>query len=603
MQKNKSMKKYVSRFLVCGAFAISAISIQGCDLARNQLKADREGSLEVQDYKDALASRVTEPVDSSASSGSIDIPALQPYIASGSNEMKSMPLVSLAVNQSVPLKDILFELAKQAEYDLELDPNIRGSIIFTAKNRPFDQVVARIADIAGLRYKFEDDILRVEVDNPYNELYKIDYLSYMRSTSGGIRNNVNVVSGDGADTGSEFEATSESEIDFWGELETNLNQLVGGQSTGALKTSRDPRITVAEQNPNVESTSGEVVEATLNVEQIEEPDDNNSSRRGAENESSSTFTINKQAGLISVFATEREHAQVRKYLAEVKKAVTSQVQIEAKILQVELNDQYQTGIDWSAVGLFSGELAFDFDTPSASTPSSGFTLGYTGDDVTALIDALSTFGQVKALASPRVTVLNNQAAVMNVATNVVFFDVEVDTSTETDGGVTTRDTDVDAEIRNVPEGVLVNVQPSINSDTRQISMALRPTITRVQDRVENPALIFAAAQAGITLTEDSEVPQLNVQEIDTIIKVNSGQPVVLGGLLQDRIDTTENAVPVLGEVPIFGHAFKNHNDTISKVELVIFLKATILDSPSESIHNTDKDLYRKFSGDRRPFRF
>lgn len=601
MQKIKSVKAQVSKILLCGALVVSSLSIQGCDLAKNQLKPDREGSLEVQDYRDALASRLPEPVQDSEA-GKVGIPELKPYIASGSTSMKSMPLVSLAVNQSVPLKDILFELAKQADYDLELDPNIRGSIIFTARNRPFDQVVERIADIAGLRYKFEDDILRVEVDNPYNELYKIDYLSYVRSTSGGIRNNVNVVSGDGADTGSEFEATSASEVDFWGELETNLNQIVGGQSTGALKTSRDPRITVAETNPDVESTSGEAVEATLNVQQIDVPEDNTTSQSD-DDESGSAFTINKQAGIISVFATEREHAQVTKYLAEVKKAVTSQVQIEAKILQVELNDQFQTGVDWSAIGALSGELAFDFDTPAASSPSSGFTLGYTGDDVTALIDVLSTFGQVKALASPRVTVLNNQSAVMNVATNIVFFDVEVDTSTETDGGVTTRDTDVEAEIRNVPEGVLVNVQPSINTDTRQISMALRPTITRVQDRIENPALIFAAAQAGLTLSEETEVPQMNVQEIDTIIKVNSGQPVVLGGLLQDRVDTTENAVPVLGEVPILGSAFRNHSDTVSKVELVIFLKATILDSPADSIHNTDKDLYRQFSGDRRPVRF
>ena len=245
MQKKYVLKNKASKLLTFGALTLSLFLVQGCDLTENYLKAEREGSLEVQDYKDAMASRVTDSVDPESTS-KVSIPELQPYIASSANNLKPMPLVSLSVNQSVPLKDILFELAKQADYDLELDPNIRGSIIFTARNRPFDKVVERISDIAGLRYSFEDDVLRVEVDTPYNKLYKVDYLSYIRKTSGGIRNDVNVVSGEGSDTGSNFEATSESEIDFWAEMETNLNQIVGGQSTGALKTNTDPQITVAE---------------------------------------------------------------------------------------------------------------------------------------------------------------------------------------------------------------------------------------------------------------------------------------------------------------------------------------------------------------------
>lgn len=601
MLKIFPFKAHASKLIMCGALSVSLLSLSACDLAKNQLKPDREGSLETQDYKDALSSRVTEPVTEDEAN-TVNIPELQPYIASKSEDMKSMPLVSLSVNQSVPLKDILFELAKQAEYDLELDPNIRGSIIFTAKNRPFDQVVKRIADIAGLRYNFEDDVLRVELDTQYNELYKIDYLSYIRRTTGGIRNDVNVVSGEGSDTGSNFEASSESEIDFWAEIETNLGQIVGGESTGALKTNRDPQITVAEQNPNVESTAGEPVAATLNVQQIPDTEEPVSSNDG---ESLSTFTINKQAGIISVFATEKEHIQVTRYLKEVEKAVTSQVLIEAKILEVTLRDEYNTGVNWDRLDFLSGELQLDFNAP-ASNPTTGssaaFTLGYTGNDVSALIDALSSFGTVKALASPRLTVINNQSAVMNVANNIVYFDIDVDSSVETEGAVTTRDTEIDAEIRNVPEGVLVNVQPSIDNEMKTISLAIRPTITRVTRFVPNPAIQFITAEASIENVE-SLVPELNVQEVDSVIKVNSGQPIVMGGLLQDRVDTETEAVPILGEVPVIGGAFRSNNDQIEKTELVIFLKATILDSPLDSVHNTDKDLYRQFSGDRRPLRF
>ena len=206
------------------------------------------------------------------------------------------------------------------------------------------------------------------------------------------------------------------------------------------------------------------------------------------------------------------------------------------------------------------------------------------------------------MASPRLTVLNNQSAVMNVANNRVFFDIDLDTSTETDGGVTTRDVDIDADIQNVPEGVLVNVQPSIDLDRRVVSLALRPTITRVVRELPNPAIQFIAAEAGLVGVE-SLVPELNVQEVDSVIQVNSGQPIVMGGLLEDRVDVSEEAVPVLGEMPLIGTAFRRQDDQVSKTELVIFLKATILDSPSNSVHRTDKDLCRQFSGDRRPLRF
>ena len=578
-------------------------NLAACDLAKNSLKPDREASLEEQDYRDAFASRISDPVKDEQRSR-FNIPELKPYISSSDNNMKAMPLVSLSVNQSVPLRDVLFELAQQADYDIELDPNIRGSIIFTARNRPLDKVVERIAEIAGLRYNFESDILRVEVDTPYNKLYKIDYLSYIRKTEGSITNDVSVAAGESSSTGSKFEATSESEVDFWGELETNLEQIVGGVKTGKFRTENDPRITVAEQNPNVQAVTadGEIAQApqaVLNVQSLPVDDPSGSSSDDDDDdENEATFTINRQAGLISLFANEKAHKKVTEYLHEVRRSVTSQVLIEAKILEVALDDQFDTGVNWNALDLPGGEFNIDFD--GSTTVSPNFTIGYTGNDVTALIDALERFGNVRALASPRLTVLNNQSAVMNVANNRVFFDVEV-TVTQVEGAATPQRS-VDAEVLNVPEGVLVNVQPSINLDQRTVSLALRPTITRIVGEQPNPAIQFVTAAAGIEGVE-SNVPELNVQEIDSVIKVNSGQPIILGGLLQDRIDVSQNAVPILGEVPLFGAAFRTQDDRIFKTELVIFLKATILENPSDSVHPTDKDFYRQFSSDRRPFRF
>lgn len=173
--KKMSLFTRPSLGLLCVCSALFVLG--GCDLARNQTKMDRSTNLEFQDYRDAMAPR-EEPVEEDDAG----IPELESYVASSSDSLKPMPLVSVAVNQTVPLRDIMFELATQANYDIELDPRIRGSIIFTAKDKPFDLVVDRIAEIAGLRYTFEDETLRVELDTPYSKNYKIDYLPFVRKS-------------------------------------------------------------------------------------------------------------------------------------------------------------------------------------------------------------------------------------------------------------------------------------------------------------------------------------------------------------------------------------------------------------------------------------
>lgn len=635
--------------LVLLLLAFVSFAATGCDFTRNQLKHDREANMETQDFRDGMAPRLPDIEEDESSFDGAAIPSLQPYIAQNQQGTKSMPLVSISVNQSVPLRDVLFELAQQADYDLELDPRITGSIIYTARERPFDEVVERISDMAGLRYKFENDRLRVELDTPYNKVYKIDYLSYVRRNTSSVRNDIGVVSGEGTDTGSTFEAAAESEANFWGELEVNLQQILGSAAGAVLRTTRDPRITAQEQNPttpniqpvaatdaqgNPVATTGADVNvqvappnAVLNVQSLPTEDESATSGGTPTAEETAmlpTFTLNRQAGLVNVYASEHAQKEVEEYLKLVRRAVTAQVLIEAKILEVTLNDEYSTGIDWRVL---MGEGVFQYGTtslfpagtdtlgldsvagtalsntvgalPLSTVPegASNFALGYVSDDVQALVQAISAFGSVRALASPRLTVLNNQSAVLNVANNRVFFDIDIDVTTEE--GVS--QVDIDSDIRNVPEGVLVNVQPSINLDNGTVSMAVRPTITRIVDTKPDPAVQYVTSFNDVEGVE-SLVPELNVQEIDSVIQVKSGRPVVMGGLLQDRVAANQNGVPVLSEVPMVGSLFRQHTDLVQKTELVIFLKATILSAPENSVHDTDRDLYRGFSGDRRPLK-
>lgn len=608
------------------------VPLAGCDLAKNQLKVDRSSDMEVQDYRDAMAQRLPDTKDKKTAEAGI--PELKPYMATPNDKLKPMPLVSVSVNGSVPLKDVLYEAAEQADYDIELDPRIKGSIIFTARNKPFDEVIDKISESAGLRYKFSDDSVKVELDTPYHEIYKINYLSYIRTNSSSISNDVAVVSGEGADTGSKFKAEAKSEADFWGELDTNLTQIMGvNRDAATLRTKKDPKITAVAENPapvepvlltadgeiaqNAGGTNPDGTAAPAQTVQVQAPDavlrveplpvedeEEDAQNNGGQDPFAGRYSLNKQAGMISVFASERIHKQVAKYLDTLRKAVTSQVLIEAKVLEVSLTDEFAAGIDWSVVDLFNNRLSLGVDTVGdalapafdpPSSPSLNAFAAYVSGDLNAAVQAMNRFGTVRALASPRLTVLNNQSAVLNVAKNQVYFELEVDTS-QTDAGTTV---DIDSNIRNVPEGVLINVQPSIDLDSETISMAVRPTVTRITEFVNDPGVAFAVADADLDEAIESPVPVVNVQEFDSVIQMNNGQPIVMGGLIQDRAASQQNSVPVLGEMPIVGGLFRNQSDRIEKTELVVLMKATIVEG--NTIHNTDKDMYRTFSQDRRPF--
>lgn len=663
------------------------LPMSACDLSNNFTKIDRTTNSEFQDFRDALAPReaaMGAPV-------ATEVPDLAPYVEQDSKSSKPMPLVSLSINQSIPLREALFELAKQANYDVELDPRISGSIIFTARNRPMDEVIDRICEISGLRYKFEDSTVRIEIDTPYTKNYKVDYLSFIRTNASNIKTDVSVASSGAATTGggSTFSVDSKAESNFWAELDTNLKQILSSNASPSyLKTNEDPQITLTASNPvnppappidaaalgevapkaggddyisaPTMVTSGATAPATtatvappssdplaaapaaavtpaapvatpaaasdaaaqatpspipvdaqavspaqqpvLKVESL--PTSLSTGGASANGANAVQFTpaysINKQAGLVSVYANERLHKQIQSYLDELRRSTTSQVLIEAKVLEVSLSDEFATGIDWSLldrVGDFS--VTGTFTKPSLSPASlNGVTFGFAGDDISSFVSALSRFGTVHALASPRLTVLNNQAAVLNVAQNKVYFELDVTNDTTSNGTSSTNSLNVDSSIKTVPEGVLINVLPAIDLDQRTVSMQVRPTVTKIASYVSDPAVAYVAATSSVDI--ESLIPVVNVQEVDSVLNMKDKQMMVMGGLLQDSDSSTQEGVPVASEVPVVGGLFRNHRDKVSKTELVVFMKATILDSPSDSIHQTDKDLYRMFGQDRRP---
>lgn len=674
---------------VTSLVALSALMpMSACDLAQNQLKMDRATNNEVQDYRDVLAPREVSMTDGSAA-GEGDGLELQPYVSDVSENMKAMPLVSISINQSIPLREALFELSKQANYDVELDPRIAGSIIFTARNRPFDVVIDRICEIAGLRYKLDGDTLRIELDTPYSQNYKIDYLGMIRKNKSSVDNSISLTTGgEGGPTGgSSFNVESSSDADFWGELDANLKQILASNASGSyLKTEEDPTISLTASNPvappvppidesalkegsaaaAIPPQTGAVVSSPMSVPvtppgstppvpssgapvapagapPVAAADPSAASAAAAPTspapdaqavgekaapaptqtvlkveslptaassggqstnrnavEFTPTFSINKQAGIVSVYANERLHKKVAEYFDELRRSTSSQVLIEAKVLEVRLTDEYAAGIDWNFLDHL-GDLEFSLSVPKPDmvpTTTSLMSLGFAGTDLSSFVTALSRFGTVQALASPRLTVLNNQSAVLNVAENKVYF--EVDVTTTTTGSPPVTDTTVDSTIHTVPEGVLINVLPSIDLAKNTISMQVRPTVTKITEYIDDPAVAFVVATTPAAAGISSQIPVVNVQEVDSVVKMGSGQMIVMGGLLQDSSSSSSDSLPVLGEAPVIGNLFRNQGDKVSKTELVVFLKATILNDAGESVHQTDKDIYRVFGQDRRP---
>jgi general secretion pathway protein D len=306
-----------------------------------------------------------------------------------------------------------------------------------------------------------------------------------------------------------------------------------------------------------------------------------------------TYSVSRQTGVVSVFATERLLRQVKKFLDTIHRSTTTQVLIEAKVLEVALTDEFASGIDWSSV---NAAVRANFSSPGFTpTATSIFTakLGI-GEGTHPIISALSRFGTVRALSSPRVTVMNNQPAVVNVSENKVYFTIQVTSIPQTGVSPGPPTVTYNTTQQSVPEGVLLNVIPTANAETGEIILAVRPTVTKEVTTVDDPVIKLTNPTLDVT----SKIPQMSVQEMDSIVKMQSGQTVVMGGLMKDENVVSEEGVPIIGSIPLIGTLFHNHGDRIQKTELVIFLTSTII--PGANVDDMDRKIYDGFGQDRRP---
>jgi len=305
-----------------------------------------------------------------------------------------------------------------------------------------------------------------------------------------------------------------------------------------------------------------------------------------------------------VRATSRQHEKVQEFLEQVAGSSKRQVLIEATIVEVTLNDNYQTGVDWSALGINGLGYTFTqaFIGPNlpnqpfsldGATPNS-FSIAYrnpnaaVGGSISSTIKLLDQFGRTRVLSSPKLMVINNQTAVLKVVNNEVYFTIKADTVTNQ----TTSNTTFTTTQNVVPVGFIMAVTPQI-SEGDMVTINVRPTVTRVIGTVQdpNPALKLANVVSSIPVTQ--------TREMESVLKVSSGQTAVLGGLMLDTFESQRVGLPVASRVPVLGDLVSKRNDTTVKSELVIFIRPYVVRNASVE---GDLAAYRRYLPDREFFK-
>lgn len=481
---------------------------------------------------------VPDPVTAAMS---IPEPVVQTPILPPPTPTTPVETYTVVVNE-VPVKELLFALARDAAVNVDIHPSIEGSVTLNAIDQSLNQILDRISRQIDLRYELDDGVLVIGPDMPFLKSYKIDYLNMARDSKSDIKTSTEVATtAGGSDSGgsgntSDTSVSNISNHRIWETLSSNLVALLG----------EDPV-----------RTEGEVSQTT-------------------------DVIVNPESGVITVRATSKQHEEVQKYIDLVMTNVRRQVLIEATIVEVLLDDQYQAGVDWSrlasSAGLMVAQTLLGGFAGAASGASTGLVLNYTDladEQVDITLRLLQEFGETRVLSSPKLMTLNNQTAILKVVDNEVYFTLELQEEENENG---TPKITLLTTVNTVAVGVIMNVTPQINAHD-DVTLNIRPTISRIREFVQDPGVQIIASRLGVGNTINSQVPVVQVRETETTLKVGSGQIAVLGGLMQDTNIRDTDQVPGLADLEAVGGAFQFNERNYRKSELVIFMRPWVVRNP------------------------
>lgn len=498
-----------------------------------------------------------------------------------------VPTYTVVVND-VAVKDLLFSIARDTKFNIDIHPGITGRVSLNAVNEPLPAILDRIARQANLRYVMEGTTISILPDTPFLKTYKVNYVNLSRNTSSniGVASQISTTGSGSSTSGGSSNAsgnnsntnvTTTSNNDYWTVLKDNIVNIL--YATKAEQKKAEERAAIAEANRvQIEFRDNDNPRnAARNQEIIRAVQQNASVQPG---DSEREVIVNAVAGTVSDFANERQHQLVQEYLDKVSNASQRQVMIEATIVEVTLKDQYRAGINWQS--LVSGATGWAINTVGSGIGGTNlanqlqpfYAATYTNNDkwdFKATIDLLESFGNTKVLSSPKLMALNNQTALLKVVNNLVYFSIDVAQGTLSSTGSVLLPTSVTTTAHTVPVGVVMSVTPQIG-ENGQITLTVRPTITRKAGDVEDPNPQLK--QGGLNIS--NKVPIIQVREMESLLQVRSGQTVILGGLIQDDISGARDGLPGLSRPEGVGAIFGQHERLNSQTELVIFLRPIIV---------------------------
>jgi MSHA type pilus biogenesis protein MshL len=284
-----------------------------------------------------------------------------------------------------------------------------------------------------------------------------------------------------------------------------------------------------------------------------------------------SFTINRLTGTIFVTASKRNIERVEQFLNTIKKVISRQVLVEAKIIEVQLSEGLRYGIDWSFVNRTLGNGQINITTPGFSSvvplASPYINMGVTrGESFSTLLKALQLQGEVRTLSNPRVNIMNGQTALLSVGRNVSFIS-KVETTTTTAAGATPTTT-FTVTTSNILSGIIIGIVPYIN-ENGEISLTITPIISDLI-QLQDKTIGSGTSQTQISL------PTVDLRELSTTVKVKDGQMIIIGGLISKKENLQDNKVPGLGDIPLLGEAFKSRDKSESRSELVVVLQPVLV---------------------------
>ncbi len=523
-----------------------------------------------------------------------DIPAPVQQIASlpRPKHAEKTETYSVVVN-NIKVQDLLFALARDAKLNVDIHPGISGTVSMNAIDQTLPQLLTRISKQVDMRFELDGPNLAVMPDTPYLKNYKIDYVNLARDVTGTVSTNTQISTSalstaSGAAGGgntSRIQIENKSKNRFWESLEKNLKELLyetdkifpEGSTETVMEQSNSQSTTGTGAQPTA-SLPSRIAQAAQTLAGSPNPaaiqnNGNTVVKRMTFREAASVIS-NPESGIITVRATSRQHEKVQEFLDRVMSSARRQVLIEATIVEVTLSDGYQQGIDWTRVtsGSTFGIKSASVDT-GVDNPIKPFTLTYKGlnplNNLSATVNLLRAFGSVKVLSSPKLSVLNNQTATLKVTEDYVYFNVKSDTTTTANVGTTVG-------VTTTPQSVAVGFFMSLTaqiSDGDTVTLNVRPSISSIYGYATDPNPL-------IPKDLQNKVPKIRTREIESLMRIESGDIAVLGGLMEDRQDNNDGRVPGLGDIPFFGELFNTRGNSSSKSELVIFLRPTVIKDAS-----------------------